>query len=175
MSKYLVTRRSLRHRSGSKEYHLLLITNAETKHSLIALRWGKTGAWGQMQVISGSSYDMIKVLNSKTHEKEKGGYNQIVNNVSNAETVDEVKKLATVAYWAKLGGDNIRKVMPEADITGIQEQTPAEFTENGDGTYSKKHTVKEHPAFVETEETRAQREQEKAKEKQKADPLWGMF
>lgn len=175
MSSYNVTRRTLRHRQGSKEYHFLAIDNVNSGESLLVLRWGKTNAWGQMQVHVGTKAAMLHLLNTKTREKEKGGYNQINNNTSAADDVTAVKKLATVAYWSKLGADNIKKVMPEADTTGVVDPTEVEFEEDAKGNFKAKHTVRPHPDFHETEEAKAAREEAEAKTKQAADPLWGMF
>jgi predicted DNA-binding WGR domain protein len=178
MSKYLLSRRTMRHRQGSKEYHFLAIENVEKDVALVVLRWGKTGAWGQMQVHVGNRDKIQDLFLKKTREKEKGGYTQIANNSTEVSRVEEVKKLATLPYWSKLGADNIKKVMPEADTKGVTdpvELTDDDFEEGPDGKIRKKHKIKEHPDFVETEATRAARELREAQELQAKDPLWGMF
>lgn len=175
MEKYLVSRRTLLHAQGTKEYHLLSVVNNKTGRALVVFRWGKKGSWGQMQVQTGTISAIRKLYQEKTHEKEKGRYNQTNDTAIKAETDADVKRLVTPPYWAKLGSDNIKYVMPDADVTGIEEPQVVEFDEELDGKFKVKHRIKEHPDFVEDEAVKAQRQLEEAKNRQKADPLWGMF
>jgi predicted DNA-binding WGR domain protein len=74
MPTIIVTRESLIHESGTKEYHLLLIENKETKNGVFISRWGKTDTFGACATQQGSSESLIKEYNNKHTEKTNRGY-----------------------------------------------------------------------------------------------------
>lgn len=146
------------HRGGTKSYHLLQLTNTDGE-AILVKRWGKTGAFGQMDVRRGNAHDMASLWNAIHREKTSGlkGYEPGEIKGFNAMTEDELKKFVTVPLWTKLGADNIKHVIPEASAIGVKDPEVIEWGEDG-------KPVPKKPLEMPDTENRT-----------KTNPNWGMF
>ncbi len=168
---FTITKLTLEHRSGTKEYHLLLIENSLAQKSVLVNRWGKAGAWGQMKTERGTAYDMAQSYRTKLNEKEGRGYRVVSSKPFTASSVEEAKTMIGINYWAQIGADNLQHVFPGVDTTGVRESKPAVWKETPDGKYERD----DKPEYsMPTEEDRREEERQKVEE-QKQNPNWGMF
>lgn len=164
---FLVSSRTLQHRSGSKEYHLLAIENKANGKAIIVLRWGKTNAWGQLQVHQGQRADIELLWEGKTREKEKGGYEQTKNKSTEVSIPSDVPKLIGPQYYKNIGADNLKFLDAGFDTSGVKDPVQTKFVKNDDGSFSADNTPRKSPPVKPVEET--------FEERQARDPLWGMF
>ncbi|CCG43318.1 hypothetical protein [Magnetospirillum molischianum] len=71
---YSVRTVDMKYRSGTKEYHLVLVQRNDGQGIAVA-RWNGDGKWGQIQVEKGSIVKILQFFNSKFNEKTgAGGY-----------------------------------------------------------------------------------------------------
>lgn len=155
---------SLRHRSGTKEYHLLLIQNGHTGTGVLVNRWGKAGAWGQMKTEKGSTNDCAKNYSAKLHEKESRGYNIYSDKHENFSDAESAKGFIGVTYWPQIGPDNLLHVFPGIDVSGVREVKPANWKETKDGKWERDDKPEHSMPSKEDEIAEA-----------KANPNWGLF
>src|SRR6185312_14676913 len=74
MSMFKIRTLLRKHTGGTKEYHLVSIVRKDGR-SLVINRWGKTGAWGQMNVSRhGTDYAAQRALQEKQCDKERRDY-----------------------------------------------------------------------------------------------------
>lgn len=130
--KYVLKRTSLKHRGGTKEYHLVLIVTPQQTGILIR-RFGKVGAFGEVMVeqfnnalVAEANY--CQLLLKKTAERK--GYSKTVSNSTECD-FDELQKRIGRPLWAKLSPANIRFLNADADVTGVREPDPPRFDEEG--------------------------------------------
>lgn len=164
---FQVASRTLQHRSGSKEYHLLKIRNMDTDDAILVMRWGKTGAWGQTKIETSAGGSIDQLHNAKIREKEKGGYEETRQKTTVVEDLAAVAKLIGPQYYRNLGAANITHLDKTADTTGIKEPAEVKFQERPDGTWAVDNAPKKSPPM--------KIEEESFEDRQARDPLWGMF
>lgn len=164
---FLISSRSLRHRSGTKEYHLLSIENRDTGNSIIVTRWGKTSTWGQLKVERGSRSQVEKIWNAKTHEKEKGGYEQTRNKTVEVASASEIIKIVGPQYYKNVGADNLKFVDSSLDTNGVKDPVETNWIEKPDGTWAADSAPRKSVPTPPAEES--------FEDRQARDPLWGMF
>ncbi|SER29342.1 WGR domain-containing protein, predicted DNA-binding domain in MolR [Faunimonas pinastri] len=117
----IVSRVSLRHRQGTKDYHLLRLTAADGT-SVVVNRWGKAEAWGQTKVDRyANSLDAERNYNSKLRQKENGGYERELTKLNTTVVDLDALKGALGAWWTVMGktlvdmlGGGISKVSDDA-------------------------------------------------------------
>lgn len=163
---FTVTRDTLQHVQGTKEYHLLMIQNKLTNFSLVVLRWGKTNQWGQMTVENGESSAMAKVFEKKRREKEGRDYSVIRDSRAECAGWEEIRNKIGVQYWNALGSANIEAVMPGALTAGVRDPVAHEFEEGKNGKWKVKPPEPKPMAPV---------KEETFEERQARDPLYGVF
>jgi predicted DNA-binding WGR domain protein len=166
---------SLRHRSGTKEYHLVLVSNAKG-HGLLIKRWGKAGAWGQLQMALYKSATATQAAFDKMRAtKESRGYSIEVGH-QHTESTD------LAGFQKNLGAQYMPEIATHmAYITGDGE-TDEDYVlltglEDDDlpKTADMVKVAQEREAKKRAEREEAKRQKEKEEADLKANPLWGMF
>lgn len=137
----IVQKLSLKHRLGSKEYHIVLIANANG--GLIVNRWGKTGTWGQMQTDFHLSDAAKSAFEAKRREKEGRGYHEERITTVVCDDYDAFNKALGPQYMMQIGGDNLNRIVPGISIVGSREVKPRIWDEKA-GRYAD-HTPKTIP------------------------------
>lgn len=164
---FLVSSRSLQHRSGTKEYHLLAIENKANDRGIIIMRWGKTNAWGQLKVEQGTRSDIQLIWEAKTREKEKGGYEQTKNKSTEVGIASDIPKLIGPQYYKNIGAANLEYLDEALDTTGVKDPQSHNWEQDANGKWKVDNTPVKSKPVPPKEET--------FEERQARDPLWGMF
>lgn len=155
---------SMRHRSGTKEYHLLLVKNSANGRGILVNRWGKAGAWGQMKTEKNTEANSANSFTSKVNEKEARGYNIYADKIEEAANVEEAKSIIGMTYWPQLGAANLEHVFPGVDTYGVREAKPAAWKETQDGKWERDDKPEHSMPSKEDEVAEA-----------KTNPNWGLF
>jgi len=141
-----IVRKSLRYRMGNKDYHGVLLTNADKKAVLI-FRWGKAGQWGQMKVEAFDNAEAAeREFESKLRAKEAKGYdNELLNRVDTADNVAELQSVLGASYWSNIGKKNLDHICEGAPTAGVKDEPPepAEWEKVGDRYVPKDRKPKE--------------------------------
>jgi predicted DNA-binding WGR domain protein len=154
---------SLRHRGGTKEYHLLCVVNDSIGHGIVVNRWGKTGAWGQMKTERDDGKKSFNSFLAKLQEKEARGYSIYKDEANSYDTNEAAKSAIGMAYWPQLGAANILHVMPGIDTSGVREAEPVTWKE-------------ENGKFVPDDKPKhSMPSPEEELAEKKANPNWGLF
>lgn len=149
------------HRTGTKQYHLVLITSASADGvEVTLLRWGKTGAWGQVQAERGRAAFIAKL-----REKQDRGYNVTKENIVDATDEADFKLKIGAGYLAH-AKDFYDQIIPGGDTTGMKAAKPIVFEKREDGSF----TVKEDDARLIKES-----EEDKVRQKIGENPSWGSW
>jgi len=165
-----IIRESLRHRQGTKAYHLLRIMTASGP-ALTINRWGKTEAWGEIQIVRHDSMaQATTAYNQEKREKEGRGYSvYMMARSDNADDFEEFKKVLGPQYFSQLGVDNLRHLSPDFDTTGVRE--PPLETE----WVKDEKTGKVRPAGIDTSKYHVPEPEPTVEDKRVKNPMWGMF
>lgn len=155
---------SMSHRSGTKEYHLLLIVNADEGTGILVSRWGKAGTWGQMKSEKGSASDCLRAFNAKQYEKESRGYRSSFDKSEQFVSADDAKPFIGMTYWPQIGAANLQHVFPGVDTSGVREAKPAVWKEKEGGGWERDEKPEHSMPSKEDEIAEA-----------KANPNWGLF
>ncbi len=160
---------SLRHRGGTKDYHLVQILNANGRGLLIK-RWGKAGQWGQVQIEAYSSaYDLDKAFTKMRSTKESRGYTMEVGHWS-GEAADNAEFLKALGpQYAAIPGAQFDHVLGDDDeinqILGDDAPDTADMVKVGLEREAKKRAERE------AAKTKAAQEEAELK----SNPQWGIF
>lgn len=164
MTTFTINKVSMRHRGGSKEYHLLAVTNHDTGKGVIVNRWGKVGSWGQMKTERKTATRVNNMLFDKIREKEARGYISTSTNNYECKSVEEARSTLGVQYWAQMGALNLDHVFPGIDTTGVREAKPTVWKELPSGKFVADDTPLH--SMPSAEEELAEK---------KSNPNWGLF
>ncbi len=171
---------SLDHRGGTKSYHATKVT-AQGGNSLVILRFGKTGAFGQVKV---DMHDLAsradKAFEKKIDEKMKKGYAVDPKHdpkPQDASDFEELRRLIGRATIGKLGPNHLSHIDPSLDTTGVREAELPRYDENG---HLDKETQAEKARRLEEEKRKAReelkrREEEEFKTAYADNPNFGAF
>jgi len=164
---------NMEHSGGTKAYTLILVRTADGK-SLFINKWGKVGAFGELQATPFPTIDAgRKAFDKKERSKTSGGYRQKgPGREVTVENAEQLKNAFGLGIWSKVGGSNIQHLDPSINVTGMREADPARFDENGNFTGDKPRKAEIDPAEVEAEKARKLAEQQ---EKLRAIPNFGRF
>lgn len=161
---------SLDHRGGTKSYHLAWISCEETGKSILMKRWGKKGAFGQLQVLTfGNSLGAWHAAQQMIGEKRRGGY-EVVSESSADNTRQTLGMFFGPAVWNGFGAENIEFLDADIDTSGMKRAAPAATRDENDRftPTAPRHVVPDPDVIRREELERVRREQE-------ANPLFGMF
>lgn len=127
-----VTKEDADHRGGTKAYHLLKIETADGR-MLMVNRFGKVGAWGQMQVEQFETVAEGQAAYRKKRDQKFGGEYTVKKTIYSQDAVDLPDLINKVgAYWPNLGKNNVEWLVPGADTKDIREPTSKRiFDEHG--------------------------------------------
>jgi predicted DNA-binding WGR domain protein len=164
-----VTKRSFDHRGGTKEYHTLLIAASNgDERGLLVKRWGKTGAWGQLQFIGGDTTRVTAEYDKVIREKSGRGYSPTKQTDRTVNSVAELREAVGPGYWREMGSylpDLLPDVDP-AEFVGAKSAAEPRWDDEGNPTGAgprKPKLVDETPPSMTVTEQIA------------ANPLWGSF
>lgn len=127
--------------TGGKDYHLTLVqTGGGGGPALVLMRWAKKNQFGhgvQVEAFpSGTAaYDFFI---KKFHEKSKQYREFLVDKTDDGlDSWTEVRDAIGVMTWSKMGQDNIRFILPDADLRGVKSSsgTPV-FEKRDDGSWA---------------------------------------
>ncbi|WP_062120595.1 WGR domain-containing protein [Aureimonas sp. AU40] len=113
---------TLDHKSGTKDYHVYSICCAETKRSILIKRWGKVGAFGQIDVQTfdtneGAVNEFWKVVRSKTTPRK--GYEEGAKK-DDLGDADMVKTFLGIGVFTSIGADALDHLKAGIDTTGCK-------------------------------------------------------
>lgn len=120
-----ITKKSGRHRSGTKDYHLVLIVNADGR-AIVIHRWGRKQAWGTGWKLEtyNSSVDAAVAYRKKHAEKLEREYsNVITDRTVEVKNLDELRKEMTHQYMEKIG-KTITHLIPGLDVSTLKDPEP---------------------------------------------------
>jgi hypothetical protein len=167
---FRVERKSMRHSGGTKDYHLVSVTNVDNARHLLIRRWAKAGQWGngiKIEPCSGIG-TLTRAWAEAAKEKFKAGeYDRnIAENRKDYETVDELQK-ALGQYWPKLG-EHAEWLIPGVDMGGKRAEVAAEWSES-----ERRYT---RPGATRAEDFEVPKAPEPSIEEQvKVNPQWGSW
>ena len=92
----------LDHEGGTKQYHLIEIIRSDGKASLGISRWGKTGAWGEMQFVDGKSHEVTSFIRDKLRAKQARKYKIVRDKSWDVKSEGDFKTVLG-DYYYKLG------------------------------------------------------------------------
>lgn len=132
MSEFPITIQKLayEHKGGTKEYHLLFISNSDGT-SILVRRWGKVGRATNIMIdtegVSGAA------LQRHQNERRTKGY-QLVSLATQTVVAHDFNELVAAVsrpVWAKFGADAIAKICPSVDVSGLKPSRGPEYDEDG--------------------------------------------
>ena len=165
-----VKRESRRHSSGTKDYHLLWISNSDTSRFLLVTRWAKAGQWGNG--IKTLQFTSMKETQdewdrTKRSKFKRGEYDTPLSSSNRApNTVDELRKELGVQYWTKLG-DHLEWLIPGVGMAGVTPEEPATWSDK-DKRFVKPRATNSND-FVNVESP------EEVEDLLKENPQWGSW
>lgn len=141
---------TMKHRGGTKAYHLCKITRADGK-SILIKRWGKVDEWGQTQVLRGYDDTLASHWREKDAEKSRRGYQP----GSTKQRFCEAESQLIVdlgKYWDSLAEAHRQFLTDLSDDELAKELEPSsEFEKSPDGVYRKPAPTKPaEPTAAET-------------------------
>lgn len=156
---------SLRHRGGTKDYHLVSIIS-EAGNGLLINRWGKAGSWGSLKIEQfGSKAATDRAFEHLFESKEGRGYTeQLARNRQTAHNEGELSKYLGPQYMAQIGAANLLHINDKADTSGIREPEEVSFNKRPNGSFA----LNEKPRKL-------VKDVEPTVEDLKANPNWGIF
>jgi predicted DNA-binding WGR domain protein len=132
MSVYPIKTRSisLDHQGGTKSYHLHMI-EAANGHCVVINRWGKTGAFGEVDIKTfDSPVKANRAFDKKENEKTRKGYSQVGSTrETTAADASELVKAVGMAVFNKMGAAAVKHLDPTFDTTGMREADPPQYDE----------------------------------------------
>lgn len=177
-----VRRMSRRHSSGTKDYHLVAITNSEDPRCLFIQRWAKAGQWGQGPKITRceNNPELDRAWADIAKKKFRPGeYDEGLSGQGRKtyKTVEELKT-ALGTYWHALG-EHAEWMIPGC---GMADKKPAESKEwdEKEGRWSTdEKRSRERIAKRELEERIAAEQKQlqelESKERAEENPQWGSW
>lgn len=107
-----VTQWSLDHSGGTKSYHIYVILDEVTKRAMTVFRYGKTGAFGQLQF---THFDTLgkaeRFADKKDSEKSGGGYRQTgISKVDSCATELALRTKIGLELQLRLNGAELSKL-----------------------------------------------------------------
>lgn len=152
---------SMKHQSGTKEYHLVLIATGAVQ--ICFQRWGKAGSWGQLAIVTENAG---VEFGKKIREKQGRGYNTTLDRTDSAISEEEFRVKIGPGYLAHMK-DVYLTLFPGSsfDVSALKSARPTEFTKEGD-----RYVPVEDPRrlIVESEE-------DKIAQKVAQNPNWGSW
>ena len=153
----VVRKKSMLHRQGTKEYHQVLVTNADDK-ALVIHRWGKARTEGQMKAIQfETGRGGFALFDEKDREKDAEPrefvfINYFFSRLTFTNQVGDPSGLKGVSlgpignpvgpmgrlYMTMACGGNLNHVCPELDTAGVKEPEVAEYEEIANGGFVRK-------------------------------------
>lgn len=132
-----VESQSFDHHGGTKSYHLVMIQTSDGR-CLVVNRWGKKGAWGELEV---KQFDTVpaalKRWDSKEREKTKRGYSPTtIRNKKVANDQSELTKAIGISLVNSIAPADVTFLDPTFDTSGMREP-PANRTEDGELRHTK--------------------------------------
>jgi predicted DNA-binding WGR domain protein len=124
MNHYPITveSQSFNHKGGTKSYHLMLIKTNDGR-AVVINRWGKTGAFGEMEVKEFTSIpEALKRWQAKERDKTRNGYGPIGPTKSVvAAAPAELTKAIGLATFNKMGAKAVKHLDDGWDTAGMRE------------------------------------------------------
>lgn len=154
-----VTKQTLDHQGGTKSYHFVFIRNNDG-YGLLIKRWGKKGAFGQMEVLEGPLAEDIWRRTLK--DKQKRGYSIETERLIDVNDLGQLKTALTPRVYTSIGAGALTNLIPGVDTTGVKDPEKIEWVENPDGSMK----IAEKP-IIKIEET--------IEDQIAANSKWGIF
>ena len=176
-----IERVSLKHKGGTKAFHLYVISNIQGK-SLFVTRWGRIGAFGSIKVEEfDTRKEAEKAFGKKLNEKTSRGYRNDNNGGEIANAQDEFSTKVGMILFNKLGAKAVNHIDPDYDTTGMREVDPPQYDEEtGARLDAQRRFSDEQMIKMKEQAEREQREMKEAADaarmkKYKDNPLFGAF
>lgn len=174
------------HKEGTKFYKVTLISNSDLNKQIVVFEWGKIGYIGQISVERFNGMSEAKaVLDKKVKEKSgRRGYNASGADLVKEYHYDDLGKLRgrhLLENFKKLGKINVKHIAPDADLTFITDQTGEDarnLSARGRGVEIPGASSETAEEYLEREKAQLEAQrlaEEKARQKEMANPDWGAF
>lgn len=161
-----------RHKGGTKFYEIRRF-KSQAGADLVSFRWGKVGAFGQIQFIRANSLSQaLKIVEDKIRDREKGGYS--VEKEDNRTLTDAQSfKGDMMPYTQKMGASLVQYLVPEYDITGLRDDAETVWLDEDGKRIDAASRAKEEAARLLAEQKAA--EEKASLDKMRDLPTFGMF
>jgi len=120
-----VRRRTLDHISGSKQYHIVTITNPSNGKGISIMRWGRTRRWGQVKVETGWIRKIQISVENKIAEKITRSYTP--KHDLWREDLDEkqAREFLGAQYLREITPMQWKTLFPHSDCEGLRDNPPS--------------------------------------------------
>ena len=141
-----VTLVAMDHQGGTKRYSLLMVENKDSGAAICVKRWGKTGTWGQLEVVKGDVSTCQKAFESKLREKRGGGY-EVKTNDAKTHVDKETMLSAIGPYRHKLDKSVLGYITGDSSVDNPWDETPAPDFDSDEPVKSATSGTASHPEW----------------------------